>query len=140
MRSLRSGPSGNAGAIGSRKRGIAYGSNSDADLAALSAGIGWWYNWSPKPDATLMADYQAIGVAFVPMIWGGNFDTTQLDQEVPAQQRQRDRVGAVVRASAAHPHHRVARVQRVREQPPQHGDVQRQVVAPGGRRASRTGA
>jgi hypothetical protein len=67
----------------SRKRGIAYGSNSDADLAALSAGIGWWYNWSPSPDDTLSAGF-VPPVEFVPMIWGGTFDTTTLATQVPA--------------------------------------------------------
>jgi Glycosyl hydrolase catalytic core len=66
-----------------RKRGIAYGYHSDEDLAALSAGIGWWYNWSPKPDATLQGDYSALGVEFVPMVWGGTFDVTTLEQQVP---------------------------------------------------------
>jgi hypothetical protein len=68
----------------SRKRGIAYGSNTDADLAALSAGIGWWYNWSASPDKTLSKAYAATGVEFVPMIWGGTFDPTQLATQVPA--------------------------------------------------------
>jgi hypothetical protein len=63
------------------KRGLAYGSNSDADLAALSAGIGWWYNWSPKPDATLGSGNP--NVEFVPMVWGGTFDAATLDKQVP---------------------------------------------------------
>ncbi|HEY2510989.1 MAG TPA: glycosyl hydrolase [Polyangiaceae bacterium] len=76
---------GDAGAsTPSRKRGIAYGSHSDADLAALSAGIGWWYNWSPHPDSTLTSASAAAGVEFVPMIWGGTFDPTQLATQVPA--------------------------------------------------------
>ena len=72
-----------APAVG-RKRGIAYGSNSDADLSALSAGIGWWYNWSPHPDSTLTSAYTSAGVEFVPMIWGGTFDPAQLATQVPA--------------------------------------------------------
>ncbi len=68
----------------SNKRGIAYGYHSDADLQALSAGIGWWYNWASKPDATLTASYSALGVEYVPMIWGGQFDTTKLDAEIPS--------------------------------------------------------
>jgi len=75
---------GDAGGPRLRKRGIAYGHNSDADLAALSAGIGWWYNWSPSPDATLTSGYASLGVEFVPMIWGGTFDTTKLATQVPA--------------------------------------------------------
>jgi hypothetical protein len=73
------------GGVTGRKRGIAYGSNSDADLAALSKGIGWWYNWSPSPESTLSgSSYASLGVEFVPMIWGGSFDTTKLATQVPA--------------------------------------------------------
>jgi hypothetical protein len=82
--STGSGTRSDAGAL-SRKRGIAYGDNTKADLAALSAGIGWWYNWSASPDATLgTTDYAALGVEFVPMIWGGSFNTTTLATQVPA--------------------------------------------------------
>jgi putative glycosyl hydrolase len=73
-----------AGDITSRKRGIAYGYHSDADLAALSAGIGWWYNWAAKPDGTLMTGYPGLGVEFVPMVWGGTFDVATLEKQVPA--------------------------------------------------------
>jgi Glycosyl hydrolase catalytic core len=73
-----------AGGASAPKRGIAYGYHSDADLTALSAGISWWYNWSPKPDGTLTQSYAALGVEFVPMIWGGNFDPVTLAKQVPA--------------------------------------------------------
>jgi hypothetical protein len=67
------------------KRGVAYGYNSDADMAALSAGITWWYNWSPQPDGALSSGFAASqGVEFVPMIWGGNFDPAKLATQVPA--------------------------------------------------------
>ncbi|HMI88302.1 MAG TPA: glycoside hydrolase family protein [Polyangiaceae bacterium] len=72
------------GGLTSRKRGIAYGYHSDADLTALSAGIGWWYNWSPKPETTLMTGYPGLGVEFVPMVWGGTFDPATLEKQVPA--------------------------------------------------------
>jgi hypothetical protein len=65
------------------KRGLAYGYDSDADMTALSKGIGWWYNWAASPDGTLTKGFTA-GVEFVPMIWGGNFDTTTLAKQVPA--------------------------------------------------------
>jgi hypothetical protein len=77
------GDSGSGSAPG-HKRGIAYGYNSDADLAALSTSISWWYNWSPSPDSTLSSgSYEQDGVEFVPMIWGGTFDTTKLASQVP---------------------------------------------------------
>jgi hypothetical protein len=65
------------------KRGLAYGYDSDSDMTALSKGIGWWYNWSPTPDDTLSKGFTS-GVEFVPMIWGGTFDTTKLATQVPA--------------------------------------------------------
>jgi len=54
----------------SPKRGVAYGYHSQADMAALKPGISWWYNWSPEPDADLKANYESLGVEFVPMAWG----------------------------------------------------------------------
>jgi hypothetical protein len=68
------------------KRGVAYGQDSNADLQALSAGISWWYNWSPTPDGTLSPSsyYNQVGVEFVPMIWNGSFNTTTLGNQIPA--------------------------------------------------------
>jgi hypothetical protein len=78
------GVAGSGGAVAkSSKRGIAYGYHSNEDLAALSAGIGWWYNWSPQPDDSFSGSYSALGVEFVPMIWGGQFDTSQLEDQIP---------------------------------------------------------
>ena len=67
---------------GGKKRGVAYGHNSDADLAALSSGVGWWYNWAPSPDTGLSPAH--AGVEYVPMIWGGTFDPNTLATQVPA--------------------------------------------------------
>jgi len=75
--------SGDGGAPVLRSAGSRTVSNSEADLAALSAGIGWWYNWSPAPDSTLPEGY-VPPVEFVPMIWGGTFNTTTLATQIPA--------------------------------------------------------
>lgn len=72
-----------AAALPVRKRGLAYGYNSDDDLAALSAGIGWWYNWTAKPDDTLSKGYAGLGVEYVPMVWGKTFDVATLDKQIP---------------------------------------------------------
>jgi hypothetical protein len=53
----------------SAKRGIAYDVASAADMAALSPGVSWWYNWSPRPNTAAPA-----GTDFVPMLWNFNFD------------------------------------------------------------------
>lgn len=64
----------------SAKRGIAYDIASPADLSALSSGISWWYNWSPKPHDRLAAYNYAstYGVDFIPMVWNNNVDDGQL--------------------------------------------------------------
>lgn len=67
----------------SAKRGIAYGGHSAADLTALSAGIDWWYNWSPAPEAGAAAVYRELGVAFVPMVWGGTPDADEVSASIP---------------------------------------------------------
>lgn len=54
----------------SPKRGVAYGHHSVADMNALKPGISWWYNWSPTPESAVNADYESLGVEFVPMAWG----------------------------------------------------------------------
>ncbi|TEB41611.1 carbohydrate-binding protein, partial [Flavobacterium circumlabens] len=54
----------------SPKRGIAYGYHSQEDLLALKPGVSWWYNWSSLPDQGIEPNYPAIGVEFVPMVWG----------------------------------------------------------------------
>lgn len=53
----------------SPKRGIAYGNNSTADLLALKPGISWWYNWGSTPENDTNANYESIGVEYVPMAW-----------------------------------------------------------------------
>lgn len=54
----------------SPKRGIAYGNNSTADLLALKPGISWWYNWGNSPENDVDANYESLGVEYVPMAWG----------------------------------------------------------------------
>ena len=53
----------------SPKRGICFNNITPADLAALSPGVSWAYNWGVgKPDA--FNDPRAKGVEFLPMAWG----------------------------------------------------------------------
>ncbi|WP_437487705.1 glycoside hydrolase family protein [Sorangium sp. So ce1014] len=66
------------------KRGIAYGHHSVADLSALSASVGWWYNWADIPDEELRGgDYVKLGVEFAPMVWGGRFDADKVKAAIP---------------------------------------------------------
>ncbi|WP_049949460.1 glycoside hydrolase family protein [Sorangium cellulosum] len=86
------GDGGNAGAGGGEgaagrpcKRGIGYGYHSVADLSALSASVGWWYNWATVPDEALRGGaYVDLGVDFVPMVWGGRFDADQVKAAIPS--------------------------------------------------------
>lgn len=67
------------------KRGIAYGHHTDADLAALSPAVAWWYNWANVPDQDQRdGSYRALGVEYVPMIWGGNFNVQNVIAAIPA--------------------------------------------------------
>jgi hypothetical protein len=63
----------------SAKRGVAYDLASPADLAALSPGVSWWYNWSPNPNPSVPADYSArYSMDFYPMLWNGNFNSANI--------------------------------------------------------------
>ena len=68
----------------SAKRGLSYDVRAAADLKALSPGMSWYYNWSPKPDPGVAGLYASEGVAFVPMAWGGTPTVEQLASEIPA--------------------------------------------------------
>ncbi|RKG71930.1 glycoside hydrolase family protein [Corallococcus terminator] len=68
----------------SAKRGLAYGYHSAADLKALSPGMSWWYNWSPRPEDGAASVYASEAVSFVPMAWGGTPNADQLASEIPA--------------------------------------------------------
>jgi hypothetical protein len=65
------------------KRGVAYGHHSPADMAALSPGISWWYNWYDAPDAELGSRWLDAQVSYVPMRWGENFDVGQALADIP---------------------------------------------------------
>jgi hypothetical protein len=68
-----------SGATKSAKRGIAYDLASPADLAALSPGVSWWYNWSPSPNPAVPPDYAAkYSMYFYPMLWSGNFNAASM--------------------------------------------------------------
>ncbi len=74
---LGCGGSPNSSSSGSKsaKRGVAYDLASPADLAALSPGVSWWYNWSPRPNSAVPADYATrYSTDFYPMLWNGNFN------------------------------------------------------------------
>ncbi|HSD36551.1 MAG TPA: glycoside hydrolase family protein [Rhodocyclaceae bacterium] len=64
----------------SAKRGIAYDLATAEDMAALSPGVSWWYNWSAQPSSKLPSDYRArYAMDFIPMLWNGNFDAAKVE-------------------------------------------------------------
>jgi hypothetical protein len=63
----------------SAKRGIAYNIASKADLAALSSGVSWWYNWGKTPSSSVPSDYNdTYHMDFIPMLWGGNTSASDI--------------------------------------------------------------
>lgn len=69
----------------SAKRGVAYDFASPADLAVLSPGVSWWYNWSLRPNASVPADYSArYAMDFYPMLWNGNFNAGDVESFLAA--------------------------------------------------------
>ena len=68
-----------AAATKSAKRGVAYDLAAPADLAALSPGVSWWYNWSSTPNSAVPANYSSgYQMLFYPMLWNGNFNTSSV--------------------------------------------------------------
>lgn len=64
----------------SAKRGIAYDLATAEDMAALSPGVSWWYNWSPTPNSGLPTDYRSrYTMDFIPMLWNGSFNASQVE-------------------------------------------------------------
>jgi len=51
------------------KRGVGYGYHSVGDMNTASAGISWWYNWAPQPEAAIKNTYSNYNVDFTPMAW-----------------------------------------------------------------------
>jgi hypothetical protein len=75
LASCRSPASSSAPSTKSAKRGIAYDFASAADLAAVSPGVSWWYNWGAKPNAGVPSDPPGrYAMDYYPMLWNGDFD------------------------------------------------------------------
>ncbi|MET0401999.1 MAG: glycosyl hydrolase, partial [Cystobacter sp.] len=69
----------------SAKRGIAFDIATPEDLAALSPGVSWWYNWSPRPHQNVPTDFRSRhGMDFIPMLWNGNFDAASIEAHLKA--------------------------------------------------------
>ncbi len=61
----------------SAKRGIAYDLASAADIAAVSPGVSWWYNWASAPNGGVPGIYTTqYSMDYYPMLWNGSFDAS----------------------------------------------------------------
>jgi len=69
------------------KRGVAYGHHSTGDMTALDPGVSWWYNWHYAPDDGVVGTWEALGVEYVPMIWGANTNLSGAASEIPVDAR-----------------------------------------------------
>jgi hypothetical protein len=69
----------------SAKRGVAYDLAASADLAALSPGVSWWYNWAASPNAAVPTDYASkYGMEYDPMLWNFNFNAADIEAYLQA--------------------------------------------------------
>jgi hypothetical protein len=69
----------------SAKRGVAYDLAASADLAALSPGVSWWYNWAASPNAAVPSDYASkYGMEYDPMLWNFNFNAADIEAYLQA--------------------------------------------------------
>jgi hypothetical protein len=72
----------------SAKRGIAYDLADSRDFGALSPGVSWWYNWSPKPNGRAPRDApDQYGMDFYPMLWGSGDDAAAIESYLRAHPR-----------------------------------------------------
>lgn len=67
----------------SPRRGYGYGQNSTSDMAVMSKGNSWWYNWYYEPEATVASYFKSLGIEFVPMVWGGTPNADNLVAKIP---------------------------------------------------------
>src|SRR4030042_2145427 len=62
----------------SSKKGIAFGYLTEADMAEISEGMSWWYNWAVVPENGVKDVFEGYDMHFVPMTWNGLFNETSL--------------------------------------------------------------
>lgn len=62
----------------SKKKGLAYGYHTEADMAVLSKGVSWWYNWYFQPENAVSLVYQKYNMDFAPMTWNRSFNEAGL--------------------------------------------------------------
>lgn len=62
----------------SEKRGVSYNFQAIEDVALLSPGVSWFYNWANDIPLALDDAITAKGMDYFPMTWNGNFDKDRI--------------------------------------------------------------
>jgi hypothetical protein len=71
----------------SNKRGVAYAfdvSSANPDMSAMKSGVSWFYGWSTAPSGNAKPVYAAMNMEFVPMVFGGGFNVSNVVNSIPA--------------------------------------------------------
>ena len=69
----------------SPKRGIAYNLPNAQDIAALSPGVSWWYNWATTPNSGVPANYfTTYNMTYYPMLWNDSFNKAAVESFIQA--------------------------------------------------------
>lgn len=67
----------------SAKRGVSFSSPFFVeDIALLSNGISWVYNWGPAPNSSFDAEFVKYDIDFFPMAWNANYNKKQITDYV----------------------------------------------------------
>lgn len=62
----------------SSRRGVSYSFSITTDVALLTPGISWFYNWAPDISSTLSSALTGTKIDFFPMAWNGSFDPNRI--------------------------------------------------------------
>ena len=63
----------------SNKRGVSFSNPFFVeDVAILSSGISWVYNWGPAPSSSFDAEFGKYDIDFIPMAWNASYDKSRI--------------------------------------------------------------
>lgn len=69
----------------SKKRGVGFSNPFFVeDVALLSTGIDWMYNWGSNPSSAFDAEFQNYGIGFVPMAWNASYNKERISEYASA--------------------------------------------------------
>ena len=69
----------------SNKRGVSFSNPFFVeDVAILSSGISWVYNWGPAPSSSFDTEFGKYDIDFIPMAWNASYDKNRIRTFVQA--------------------------------------------------------